>query len=48
MKGNNYYNIQKKFQVHVTNIFFGLGAKNKYLQLATTPSIPNFHSLPYP
>ena len=35
MKGNDYY-IHRKFQVHNASIF-GLGAKNKSREVATTP-----------
>ena len=45
MKGNDYYNVHRKFQVHSTNIF-ALGAETR--KVATTPSTPNFDSLPYP
>ena len=43
----SYYNIHRKFQVHIT-IIFRLGAKTKNREVATTPSTPNFDSLPYP
>ena len=47
MKGNDYFDIHRKFQVHSTSIF-GLGAKTKNREVATTQSTPNFDSLPYP
>ena len=46
MKGNDYYNIHRKFQVHSTSIL-GLGAKTKIRKWQPPPSIPNFDSLPY-
>ena len=46
MKGNEYFNIHRKFEVHSTNIF-GFWAKlNIYCQVATAPSTTNFDSLP--
>ena len=47
VRGNDYYNIRRKFQVHSTNIVV-LGAKKKYRKVATTPSTPNFDSLSTP
>ena len=47
MKGNDYYNIHRKFQVHSTNIFV-LGAKTNIARWQPPPSTPNFDSLPYP
>ena len=38
MKGNDYYNIHKKFQVHSTNIF-GLGAKINILKWHEVPDL---------
>ena len=34
-KGNDYFNIHKKFRVDSTNIF-GIKSENKYRQMATT------------
>ena len=47
VKGNNYYNIHRKFQVHSTNIVV-LGAKTNIARWQPPPSTPNFDSLPYP
>ena len=47
MKGNDYYNIHRKFQVHSPVIW--IRSKNKNREVATThPSTCNFDSLPYP
>ena len=46
VKGNDYYNMHRKFQVHSTNIFV-LGAKTNIARWQPPPT-PNFDSLPYP
>ena len=45
MKGNDNYNIHKKFQVHSTNVLW-IRSKNKYREVVTTTT-PNFDSLSY-
>ena len=40
MKGNGYYNIQKKFQVHSTNVIW-IKSKNKYRQVNPAPLSPS-------
>ena len=45
-KGNDYYNIHRKFQIHSNNIFV-LGAKTNIAMWQPLPT-PNFDSLPYP
>ena len=47
MKGNDCYNIHRKFQMHNTSIF-GLEARTKIGKLQPPPPTPNFDSLPYP
>ena len=39
IKGNDYYNINKKFEVQSTNIF-GFQSKNEYLQVETLTAYP--------
>ena len=46
MKGDDYYNIHRKFQVHSTNIIW-FQAKTNIARWKPPPS-PNFDSLPYP
>ena len=47
MKGNDYYNLHKKFEVQNTVSIFELRALNKYRQVATISLYPTFDSLPY-
>ena len=39
VKGNNYYNTHRKFQVHNTNIFV-LGAKTNIARYVNHPPLP--------
>ena len=50
MKGNYYYNMHRKFQVHSTNIFFLDKVQKQILQggIDPSPSITKFDSLSYP
>ena len=47
VKGNDYYNIHRKFQVHSTNIFV-LGAKNKYIARWQQPPLLTLTAYPTP